>query len=60
MDLRLEGIRHGYGTVPVLDGIDLAIPHGEVVCIVGPTGCGKSTLLRIVGGLERPAGGQLG
>ena len=59
MDLRLEGIRHGYGTVPVLDGIDLAIPHGEVVCIVGPSGCGKSTLLRIVGGLERPAGGRV-
>lgn len=59
MQLTLQGIRHDYGGVRVLDDIDLAVPEGRIVCIVGPSGCGKSTLLRIIGGLERPDGGQV-
>ena len=54
MDLTIDGVTHRYGGLAVLDGVDLAIPAGEILCIVGPSGCGKSTLLRLIGGLERP------
>jgi NitT/TauT family transport system ATP-binding protein len=39
------------GEVRALDGIDLAVAHGEFVSLIGPSGCGKTTLLRIVGGV---------
>nr|WP_193188299.1 ABC transporter ATP-binding protein [Nisaea sediminum] len=59
MHLSLDGISHHYGGMPVLSGIDLEIPAGEIVCIVGPSGCGKSTLLRLIGGLEKPDEGAV-
>jgi NitT/TauT family transport system ATP-binding protein len=59
MDLHLEGITHRYGDMPVLDGIDLKIESGQIVCVIGPSGCGKSTLLRIIGGLEQPDAGAV-
>jgi NitT/TauT family transport system ATP-binding protein len=59
MDLRLDNITHAYGGMDVLRAINLDIPAGKIVCIVGPSGCGKSTLLRLIGGLERPTGGQV-
>ncbi|MFT6775885.1 MAG: NitT/TauT family transport system ATP-binding protein [Paracoccaceae bacterium] len=59
MDLHLNAIRHAYGDTEVLSGIDLSITEGQIVCIIGPSGCGKSTLLRLIGGLERPTGGEV-
>ena len=59
MELHLERIGHRYGGTRVLDGIDLDIPAGRIVCVVGPSGCGKSTLLRLIGGLERPDEGRV-
>ncbi len=47
------------GGVTALDGVDLAVGRGEVVCLLGPSGCGKSTLLRLVAGLEHPDQGSL-
>ncbi len=44
----------GGGTLPVLDRVDLAVPGGGIVALIGPNGCGKSTLLRVVAGLLRP------
>ncbi len=59
MELDLRHVSHDYGGVPVLDDISLTVHEGEILCIVGPSGCGKSTLLRLIGGLERPAGGEV-
>jgi NitT/TauT family transport system ATP-binding protein len=59
MNLILQHVSHRYADLSVLEGIDLRIDSGEIVCIVGPSGCGKSTLLRLIGGLERPAQGTI-
>jgi len=42
-----------------LDGVDMHVDEGELVCLLGSSGCGKSTLLSIIGGLEEPTSGQV-
>lgn len=59
MDIRLQNIGHSYEDFEVLNDITLDIPDGNIVCVIGPSGCGKSTLLRFIGGLEKPAQGQV-
>lgn len=49
----------GDGLVRAVDGIDLDIASGETVAVMGPSGCGKSTLLHLIGGLDRPSGGEV-
>ncbi len=57
MRLSAEAVHHAYRGLPVLAGVDLDIPPGEVTVLVGPSGCGKSTLLGIFGGLIAPTQG---
>jgi ABC-type lipoprotein export system ATPase subunit len=60
--LRARGLRKQYGTgqglVRAVDGVDLDVPPGKTVAVMGPSGCGKSTLLHLLGGLDRPSGGE--
>ena len=55
----IEGISHRYGSLPVLEGIDLVAEPGRVLVLVGPSGCGKSTLLGIAAGLIQPDRGRV-
>jgi sulfonate transport system ATP-binding protein len=59
LSLTIRGLRKSFGDNAVLRGIDLHIPSGQFVAIVGRSGCGKSTLLRLIAGLERPDEGTI-
>ncbi|HYO79153.1 MAG TPA: ABC transporter ATP-binding protein [Thermoanaerobaculia bacterium] len=48
-----------FGSMRVLDDINLSVRDGEFVCLLGPSGCGKSTLLNIVGGFIVPMEGEV-
>src|ERR1700742_2728389 len=60
LSLTIRGLRKSFGDNAVLRGIDLHIPSGQFVAIVGRSGCGKSTLLRLIAGLEQPDAGTIG
>src|SRR3954452_19251181 len=49
----------GAGVVRALDAVELEVVAGETLAVMGPSGCGKSTLLHLLGGLERPSGGEV-
>jgi branched-chain amino acid transport system ATP-binding protein len=57
--LRVSGVTAGYGDVQVLWGIDLVVPKGEIVSIVGPNGTGKTTLLLAISGMLRARAGSV-
>jgi ABC-type lipoprotein export system ATPase subunit len=61
--LRARGLRKEYGKgdalVRAVDGVALDVARGETVAVMGPSGCGKSTLLHLLGGLDRPSGGEV-
>jgi polar amino acid transport system ATP-binding protein len=54
-----EGVRKLYGDFVALQGVDLQVHKGEVVCLIGPSGSGKSTLLRCTNALETLDGGRI-
>ena len=55
----VKGLKKDFDGFSVLNGIDLTVNKGDVVCIVGPSGCGKSTFLRCLTRLEEPTGGTV-
>ncbi len=57
--LSVERLHKGYGTQPVLTGVDLEVPAGSLTALLGPSGSGKTTLLRVVAGFERVDAGQV-
>ena len=57
--VEIENVTFSYGGAPVLDGISLTIPRGQVVAIMGGSGSGKTTLLRLIGGALRPSKGEI-
>src|SRR3954468_16096458 len=59
LPLSIRGLRKSFDDNEVLCGIDLHIPAGQFVAIVGKSGCGKSTLLRLIAGLEKIDAGSI-
>jgi polar amino acid transport system ATP-binding protein len=57
--IEVEGLHKYFGPLHVLQGIDLSVATGEVVCIIGPSGSGKSTLLRCINHLEVAQQGRI-
>jgi subfamily B ATP-binding cassette protein MsbA len=57
--LRAEGVTFAYGEEPVIRGLDLEIPHGSTVALVGPSGGGKSTIIDLFCRFYDPSAGRL-
>ena len=57
--IEIRGLRFSYGRRAVLKGIDLDVPRGQVVAILGASGSGKTTLLQLIAGTLRPSGGNV-
>ena len=63
-EIRISGVTKIFGQgsgeeILALDGIDLDVERGELVCLLGPSGCGKSTLLNAVAGFTTPSSGEI-
>ncbi|MGQ0573631.1 MAG: ABC transporter ATP-binding protein [Pseudonocardia sp.] len=59
-ELAITGLRVAYEPgVPVVDGIDLAVPAGTLTALLGPSGCGKTTVLKVVAGLLTAGSGEV-
>lgn len=57
--LNLKNVHKSFGNIPVLNGIDLCVTEGEMVCLIGSSGSGKSTLLRCINLLEPIDNGEI-
>jgi phospholipid/cholesterol/gamma-HCH transport system ATP-binding protein len=55
--VEIDAVNFGYGRRPILKGIQMRVPRGKIVAIMGGSGCGKTTLLRLIGGQLRPSSG---
>ncbi len=57
--LAVSGLTVAYGRTVAVKGIDLSVPQGQVVCLIGANGAGKTTTLRALSGLARPRAGTI-
>ena len=61
--IRLRGLEKTYQRggqrIPVLQGIDLDVPAGDFIALMGPSGSGKSTLLNLLAGIDQPSAGTI-
>lgn len=57
--LVLSNVSHSYGTVDVLNNINVEVKSGEVIVLVGPSGCGKTTILNLLSGHITPTSGSI-
>ncbi len=57
--LVVEGLAVQYGRTAAVKGIDLAVPEGAVVCLIGANGAGKTSVMRALSGLVRPRAGRI-
>jgi phospholipid/cholesterol/gamma-HCH transport system ATP-binding protein len=57
--VEIEDVEFRYDVRPVLKGIDMRFPRGQVISIMGLSGCGKTTTLRLIGGQLKPSRGQV-
>ena len=57
--VKITDISFSYDDRAILKGINMEIPRGRLVAIMGNSGCGKTTLLRLIGGQLKPTGGEL-
>jgi len=57
--IEVSGLRVERGGRPVLHGLDLTVPAGEITGLLGPSGCGKSTLMRTIVGVQVVAAGEV-
>lgn len=57
--LEVKGLHSAYGRIEVLKGIDIEVPAGEIVALVGSNGAGKTTLLRTLSGVQPITGGEI-
>jgi phospholipid/cholesterol/gamma-HCH transport system ATP-binding protein len=57
--IEIRDLRFAYGRRPILRGVTLAVPRGQVAAILGTSGSGKTTLLKTIGGSLHPAGGSV-
>ncbi|EGE57381.1 UNVERIFIED_ORG: putative ABC transport system ATP-binding protein [Rhizobium esperanzae] len=54
-----KAFRIGTEIIPIFSGLDLAMPRGDFVAVMGPSGSGKSTLLNMLGGIDSPDAGEI-
>jgi iron(III) transport system ATP-binding protein len=57
--VELVGLTKRYGSLAVVNAVDLAIDRGKLVCLLGPSGCGKTTTLRLIAGFIAPDVGEI-
>ena len=59
MILKISNLHSGYGNVPILDSVALAVEEHEIVAVIGPNGAGKSTLMKTITGLVKTTAGTV-
>ena len=57
--LKIEGLKVNYGGIEAVKGIDIDVPEGKIITLIGANGAGKSTTLKSVAGLVKPREGKI-